>query len=297
MGERAASSTAILVCQGRATADGRYAVGRFSDHVARQLLDPDELTVVEDVRDGRVPASRSQRLSYELVRWTGVGMVPRTIAIDDAIRAHAAQQVVILGAGLDARAWRMPELASATVFEVDHPASSRDKERRLAGRAPLAAHVVTVPVDLVTDPLGPALEAATFDPDVETTWIWEGVVPYLTAAQVRETVAQVAGLSAPGSQLLVAYQTRSWRSASGRWVMRVVLAVARQDNPMAREPWRSLWRPQAMRALLADHGLAVHADHDLLELSTGLDLPTGNPQSLRTGRVAVATKQGETQSK
>jgi hypothetical protein len=37
---RAASSTAVLVCQGRATADGRYAVGRFSDPIARELLDP-----------------------------------------------------------------------------------------------------------------------------------------------------------------------------------------------------------------------------------------------------------------
>ena len=40
MTERAASSTAVLVCQGRATADGRYGVGRFSDPIARELLDP-----------------------------------------------------------------------------------------------------------------------------------------------------------------------------------------------------------------------------------------------------------------
>ncbi|WP_353508315.1 hypothetical protein [Intrasporangium sp.] len=106
---------------------------------------------------------------------------------------------------------------------------------------------------------------------------------------------RVADLSAPGSRLVVAYQARSWRSASGRWVMRFVLAAARQDNPMAREPWRSLWHPEAMRALLEDHAFTVHADRDLLELSTGLDLPTGNPQSLRDGRVAVATKQGESQ--
>jgi len=39
MGVGAASSTAVLVCQGRATADGRYAVGRFSDPVAEELLD------------------------------------------------------------------------------------------------------------------------------------------------------------------------------------------------------------------------------------------------------------------
>ena len=45
MSERAASSTAVLVCQGRAVADGRYAVDRFSDPVAWRLLDPGERVV------------------------------------------------------------------------------------------------------------------------------------------------------------------------------------------------------------------------------------------------------------
>ena len=117
---------------------------------------------------------------------------PRTVAIDDAVRDHGAAQVVVLGAGLDARAWRMPELARATVFEVDHPASQRDKQRRLGDLAPTAGQVVPVAVDLEHDPLAPALEAAGFDPALETTWVWEGVVPYLTSDAVAE------GTVAPG---------------------------------------------------------------------------------------------------
>ena len=81
--ERAASSTAVLVCQGRATADGRYAVGRFSDPVARELLDPADHVVVDRVRADRVPAEAADRMAYEMVRRTGLTMVPRTIAIDD----------------------------------------------------------------------------------------------------------------------------------------------------------------------------------------------------------------------
>ena len=116
----AASSTAVLVCQGRASADGRYAVGRFSDPVAEELLAPDERTVVDRVRSGDVPAQAAERTAYEMVRRSGITMVPRTVAIDEAIREHDAAQLVILGAGLDARAWRMSELAHVTVFEVDH---------------------------------------------------------------------------------------------------------------------------------------------------------------------------------
>ncbi len=47
--------------------------------------------------------------------------------------------------------------------------------------------------------LGPAMESAGFDRQVETTWIWEGVIPYLTAGAVTSTVAQLAELSAPAA--------------------------------------------------------------------------------------------------
>jgi len=58
-------------------------------------------------------------------------MAPRTIAIDDAVRARLNPQLVILGAGLDGRAWRMGELAAVEVFKVDHPASQEDKRLRV----------------------------------------------------------------------------------------------------------------------------------------------------------------------
>ena len=286
-----ASSTAVLVCQGRASADGRYAVGRFDDPVARHLLDPPELEVVEEVRGDRPWSVGPRDVSRELVRWTGVGMVPRTIAIDDAIREHGATQVVILGAGLDSRAWRMDELAAATVFEVDHPASSHDKKRRLSGRPPTAGRVVAVEVDLARDPLAPPLTASGFSPATPTTWVWEGVVPYLAARAVRHTVAHIGALSATGSRLVISYQARSWRTAMLRKLMRVVFRVARQRDPLAGEPWRSWWTPQSMRRLLAPHGFEVERDDDLLTLSAGLDLPAGRESSLRNGRIVVATRQ------
>ena len=90
-------------------------------------------------------------------------MVPRTISIDEAIRGHAAGQLVILGAGLDARIWRMCELARAAVFEVDHLASQQDKVRRIGDLAPTAGRVVSVAIDLASERLGPALERAGFD--------------------------------------------------------------------------------------------------------------------------------------
>lgn len=290
MAERAASSTAVLVCQGRATADGRYAVGRFSDPVARELLDPPDRLIVDRVRADQVPTEAAGRLAYEMVRRTGLTMVPRTISIDEAIRGHAAGQVVILGAGLDARAWRMSELARAAVFEVDHPASQRDKLRRIDGLDPTAGRIVPVPTDLATERLGPALERAGFDRQADTTWVWEGVVPYLTAHEVRATVAQIAELSAADSRLVVNYQAKSLPTTVMRQAMRLALRATRQPDPLAGESWRSLWRPDDMRKLLRDNGFSVMSDNDLLALSEGLALPADNNGSLRNGRVVVAAR-------
>jgi hypothetical protein len=66
-----------------------------------------------------------------------------------------------------------------------------------------------VSIDLASQRLGPALERAGFDRQTVTTWVWEGAVSYLTGEQVRATVAQIAELSAPDSQLVVNYQTKS----------------------------------------------------------------------------------------
>ncbi len=280
----------MLVCQGRAVAHGRLALDRFSDPVAERLLDPAERTVVEQAQTKHPPQGGSGRMTYELVRRTAVLMVPRTVAIDDAVRDHGARQVVVLGAGLDARAWRMPELARATVFEVDHPASQRDKQRRLGDLAPTAGQVVTVAVDLEHDPLAPALEATGFDPTVQTTWVWEGVVPYLTSDAVAETARHLAELSAPGSILIVNYQSRSVSASVMRRVMRVVTRLSGQRDPLASEPWRSTWSPDTMRAMLGRNGFETRSDDDLLALASGLDLPHDADASLRNGRVAVAVR-------
>ncbi|MCW2854658.1 MAG: S-adenosyl-L-methionine-dependent methyltransferase [Marmoricola sp.] len=291
MSVRQPSSTAVLVCLARAVADGRYAVGRFADPIARQLLDPGDVALVDAVRAGdAAPPAASDRARYEMVRRGGVMMVPRTVAIDEAIREHGAGQLVLLGAGLDARAWRMPELAEVVVFEVDHPASQHDKLRRLGALVPTARRVLPVEVDLANERLRPPLVRAGFDRHTETTWVWEGVVPYLTAYEVRSTIERVSEISTPGSRLVINYQAKSVATTAMRFAMHLVLRVARQTNPLAAEPWRSQWSPNDMRTMLGDYGFVVISDANLVALSAGMALPPGSNRSLRNGRVAVAVR-------
>jgi methyltransferase (TIGR00027 family) len=283
-----ASRTAVLVCQGRAAADGLLAAGRFADPTAMPLLRPHEREPVRWVRDGAVPRQWRQRVDYETIRANAEVIVPRTVAIDEAVRTHPCPQVVILGAGLDGRAWRMPELADVAVFEVDQPASQRDKRDRAAGlpgRAPSF-----VPVDFRRDRLGEALAAAGHRPQQVTTWIWEGVVPYLTQQQVAVTVADLAARSAPDSRLIVNFQTPATSTRLGRLAARALAASTGRSSVWASEPWRSTWTSSAMAGLLARHGFVVHQDGDLLATANTLAVPIRHRRSLGHGRVMVADR-------
>jgi methyltransferase (TIGR00027 family) len=289
VGTQQASRTAVLVCQGRAVAHGRLAVGRFDDPTARALLREDERGPVERARADVPPEGVSARLGVGMLARQAEAMAARTVAIDDAVRSGANPQLVILGAGLDGRAWRMPELSGVDVFEVDHPASQEDKRARVAALDPTARSLRFVPVDLTRAALGPALAAAGHQESRPTTWVVEGVIAYLTPEDAAATVAAVAARSAPGSRLVVSYQTASPRAVLGRQLARGFLRLTGRGDPMANEPRRSSWTPESVRALLVGAGLRVTGDLALLALAAELAVPT---RHLGTSRVAVAVPSG-----
>ncbi len=287
---RPVSRTAVLVCQGRAAADGLVAPGRFHDATAIALLRDDERIPVDQVRGGMPPEGWGQRVEFEMVRAATEVMVARTIAIDEAVRFRLSPQLVILGAGLDDRAWRMSELAEVDVFEIDHPASQQDKRDRVGAFTPCARSLRFVPVDFSGDRLEDALTSAGHHRAVPTTWVWEGVVPYLTRAQVTATTATVDRCSAPGSRLIVNYQSPSLSAAVGRAAARAMSTLARQPNLWAAEPRRSSWTTAAMRTLLISHRFPVAADDDLLTVTARLSIPVKQRRSLQSGRVTVADR-------
>lgn len=180
----------------------------------------------------------------------------RTSVIDEQLRrevAHGARQVVFLGAGFDARAYRMPELGRAIVFEVDHPATQR-KKRRLAASLELTAHEQRfVAIDFERDTLASRLEAEGFDRAAPSAFVWEGVTMYLSLAAIRTTLAALHELATPNSSLLVTYYDAS--GASG--------PPSRATEAMALllgEPFRTWLAPAEARALLAEYGFDVESD-------------------------------------
>jgi methyltransferase (TIGR00027 family) len=184
----------------------------------------------------------------------------------------------------------MPELADVEVFEVDHPASQRDKRSRAGDLQPLAKSVRFVPVDFTRDRLDTVLASAGHRPEEATTWIWEGVVPYLSRAEVAATVQAVSGRSTVGSRLIVNYQSPALAAVFGRLAARAMTAMARQRSPWADEPRRLSWTPAAMADLLTGYGFRINRDDDLMSLAQELSVRVRQRRSLRTGRVAIADR-------
>ncbi|HET9654918.1 MAG TPA: class I SAM-dependent methyltransferase [Kineosporiaceae bacterium] len=287
-----ASRTAVFVCQGRAAADGRFAVGAFADPVAVELLTAEERVPVDRARSGMRPAGGRERLVVESVQACAEVVVPRTVVIDtavtEAVRRHPDGQVVLLGAGLDTRPWRLPALAGVPVLSVDHPDSQADARRRTAVLPPPLCDLTFVPVDLAVMPLAPALQAAGHRASRPTAWVWEGVIPYLTRAAVAATVDGLTRVSGPGSLLIAQYQTRSLTVVLGRRLSAVAARLSGTRPLLAGEPWRSTWTGAQLARMLTGHGWSVASDESLLDASRRLGSPSGRSRSLGSGRITVA---------
>ncbi|BBY06912.1 SAM-dependent methyltransferase [Mycobacterium noviomagense] len=117
--------------------------------------------------------------------------------------ANGIQQVVVLGAGLDTRAWGLPWVDGTVVYEIDQPKVLRFKSDTLSRRGSQpAVDYLAVPVDLRQD-WPKTLRGVGFDPSAATAWCAEGLIPYLSAADQDLLFERVAGHSAPGRRLAV----------------------------------------------------------------------------------------------
>ncbi len=220
-------------------------------------------------------------------------MQVRTRLLDDAVRDLVATsphaQVVLLGAGYDCRALRLPELAGVPVFEVDHPATQGHKGRVLAA---LGAQWPSrrLAWDFEARPMSQlpgALEAEGLDSSRPTLTIWEGVTMYLSEPAIDASVAAVAAYSGPGSRLAFTYMHRAHLQRPSPLV-RAVKALVSQVG----EPWTFGWDPAALPAWFAPRGFAITQETSIGDAAHAL-LPARFARRLDTPmrRFAVAARE------
>lgn len=186
--------------------------------------------------------------------------VARTRFIDDAVRdAHALgiEQVVILGAGLDTRPYRLTEMEHARVFEVDLPSVQENKKKKLLkhfGRMP--EQVTFLPIDFDKESLGAVFSGTSFNPASPAIFVWEGVTQYLAEEAVRRTLAFV-GQSAPGSILVFTYVLQSFIERRSD-----IPGAEKMMNMMARRgsPWLFGLEPSSVASYLLPFHLRLITD-------------------------------------
>lgn len=138
----------------------------------------------------------------------------RTRFFDDALERilgeSGVDQLVFLAAGLDTRAFRLPLRPDLVLFELDRSEVLALKAARLE---PLDAapgcRRIPIPADLTGD-WSAALQGGGFDPRRRSAWLVEGLLQYITEAQVHQMLGTLSGLTAPGSWLLTDLVSRSF---------------------------------------------------------------------------------------
>jgi methyltransferase (TIGR00027 family) len=187
---------------GQAVADTGTLVAAIRAEETRR---PDRL--FEDPFAERLAGEAGRQMLADAIATSGdkstLQIVVRTRFWDEALLSAVppVKQVVILAAGLDARAYRLPWPDGTVVYELDQPAVIGAKTATMAqiGATPTAERR-TVAIDL-RDDWPAALQAAGFDPTAPSAWSAEGLLAYLPPDAQDRLFDNITELSAPGSRL------------------------------------------------------------------------------------------------
>jgi methyltransferase (TIGR00027 family) len=188
---------------------------------------------------------------------------------------RGVQQVVVGAAGYDGRAFRYAK-PGVRWFEVDHPATQRDKLERLERLGIDASHVRFVEADFARDPVASRLRAAGLDPNVPSLFLLEGVAVYLEPAVLEDVLRQFRQVAAPGSSLAISVSLSRPRGDAARARFQATVAALG-------EPARSTFEAAEAEALLARTGWPLATENgDGQQTAAGSD-------RLRTAGLLVAS--------
>jgi len=171
----------------------------------------DDLAILflSDARQKKLQNEHYRDVVKHMIGGTYEYVMARTRYFDalftDALN-NEIEQIVILGAGYDTRAYRFRDkLMRTSVFEVDAPFTQTVKLEKLKKAGIPHGHVRFVAVDFEKEDLKERLSAGGYKNDVKALFIWEGVSLYLTPGAVDSTLDHLRSLCCAGSVLCFDY--------------------------------------------------------------------------------------------
>jgi methyltransferase (TIGR00027 family) len=217
--------------------------------------------------------------------------IVRTRFLDDFMASASdagLRRFVILGAGLDARAFRLMWPSGVRLFELDTPEMISFKERVLTSTgAEAACERIVVQSDLRADWLSD-LTAAGFESATPTAWIAEGLLIYLTADENERLLVKISEASPPESRLALTLGGRgSLDVPSGAGDAAVEGGAPLGSYASVNAMWRSE-APDDPAAWLAQHGWNAHVFSARERAAAyGRPLPESAPESATRSLVSA----------
>jgi methyltransferase (TIGR00027 family) len=286
------SKTALGTAIGRAVETFRSGDDRlFEDRYAIEFLPALHRIVLRILL---LPALGPALLSMREKQVPGImgNLLCRTRFIDDALRtalANGHEQVLLLGAGFDSRAYRIRGADRVPVFELDHPATQAWKlERMERTHKTLPKNVTFAPIDFAQQGIGEVLAAAGFRTGARTFVIWEGVTQYIGGDAVDDTFRFLARSVGKGSEMVFTYILRNLieGSVQTRGDRKLLETLEHQG-----EPWIFGFDPAELPEYLAARSLKLLEDVGAADYRARYLEPIGRTMNLFEGeRVAVARR-------
>lgn len=240
----------------------------FEDPFAGHFLSPERQRIV---RWAASPVIGALVRFYIDHRWPGAmtSGIARTRLIDDLLLASIVdgiRQIVILGAGFDCRAFRLPILSGCRVIEIDHPATQALKQERSAQLLDASpGYVNYIAADLTRQNLRDVLEVTHLNLTLRTFVLWEGVTHYLGEKAVDDTLRVLSTTMASGSRLLFTYLHGGLLDGTTQFdCARVSMEQVAGDG----EPWIWGMKPALMPEFLNERGFDLLEDTSATEYRT-----------------------------
>lgn len=181
----------------------------LADPLAEHFIGPRYWALHRLIRLGVAPLNLAMVAVHDRILPGAVGWVlTRHRYFDDRIEEavrNGARQIVFVGAGYDSRAFRLQTLTDVRIFEVDHPDTQARKKRivrQLFGELP--KRIEYVPLNATRGDLR-QLPDHGFDLMATSVFVLEGFLWYMPPEIARAILVAIAGIAAPGSQMIFDY--------------------------------------------------------------------------------------------
>ncbi len=181
---------------------------RGPDYLAEMFLTEDRKNALE------VPKAKEWVLKKKITPGMYEFIIARTAFFDHVVQQALKEnisQIIFLGAGYDSRPYRFKDLIQDTkIFELDAQ-PTQQRKRGILHQASIAIprQLVFVPINFQIDSLKEALLGAGFSRDQKALFVWEGVIYYLSAVIVDDTLSFIRSNSPAGSSICFDYASLS----------------------------------------------------------------------------------------